>query len=239
MPSDFAAPPRWPTRIAIVTLVTAFAVLAAGPLIGAGLDYRLGLALFALGAVVAGLGALVTAFFLIRKRGPQALLAVALIAGAAAALIPAGILVNASGVPRIHDISTDTADPPPFVALLALRGADASPPGYDGPAAATAQRVAYPDLAGLLLNVAPRAAFDRAAAAASASGWQIVASDPASGRIEAIATVPWWGFKDDVAVRVKPDGAGSRIDVRSKSRVGEGDLGVNAARIRAYLARLR
>jgi uncharacterized protein (DUF1499 family) len=69
-------------------------------------------------------------------------------------------------------------------------------------------------------------------------GWVIIAKDPAAGRIEATDTVPWWGFKDDVVIRLTPQGTGTRIDVRSKSRVGKGDLGVNANRIGDYLARI-
>jgi uncharacterized protein (DUF1499 family) len=81
-------------------------------------------------------------------------------------------------------------------------------------------------------------AFRRAADAARAMGWEMVAADSAAGRVEATATTRWFGFKDDVVVRVRPDGAGSRIDVRSVSRVGGSDVGANAARIRAYLARV-
>ncbi len=237
--ADLDVRPKWPLRVAFITLIASVAVLAAGPLIAAGLDYRPGLAMFALGAIVAGVGAVVLIVMLLFKRGPAALLGSALVAGLVAALVPLSIVVTAGKSPSIHDISTDTADPPSFVALVPLRGSGASPAGYDGPEAAAAQRVGYPNLAGVLLSGAPRAAYDRALAAARAMGWQIVAADPASGRIEAIATVPWWGFKDDVVVRVRPDGNGSRVDVRSKSRVGKGDLGINAARIEAYLAKLR
>lgn len=78
-------------------------------------------------------------------------------------------------------------------------------------------------------------AFEQALAVARKMGWEIVAADPAAGRIEAIATTFWYGFKDDVVVRINEDNEGSVIDVRSKSRVGRGDLGANASRIRAYL----
>jgi uncharacterized protein (DUF1499 family) len=70
-------------------------------------------------------------------------------------------------------------------------------------------------------------------------GWRIVASDPAQGRIEAVDQTPWFGFLDDVVVRVRPQGEGSRIDVRSKSRIGVSDLGTNAGRVRAYLRALQ
>lgn len=91
----------------------------------------------------------------------------------------------------------------------------------------------------VVLNAPAREAFTRARAAAEAMGWQIVSADAAAGRIEAVATTFWFGFKDDVVVRITPQGAASRIDVRSKSRVGRGDAGTNARRIRAYLKRLQ
>ena len=83
---------------------------------------------------------------------------------------------------------------------------------------------------------APAVAFAKALAAARAEGWTIIASDPGSGRIEATATTPWFGFRDDVAVRIRPEGRGSRVDVRSVSRIGRGDLGANAKRVRAFAA---
>ena len=74
--------------------------------------------------------------------------------------------------------------------------------------------------------------------AARASGWEIVAAVPQERRIEAVATTFWFGFKDDIVVRIRPAPGGSRIDVRSVSRVGRSDLGTNAKRIRAFLGRL-
>ena len=70
-------------------------------------------------------------------------------------------------------------------------------------------------------------------------GWEIVASDPKSLRIEATDTTPWFGFKDDVVVRLANSPSGSKIDVRSVSRVGKSDVGTNARRIKAYLDRVR
>ena len=103
---------------------------------------------------------------------------------------------------------------------------------------ALAQRHAYPDIRPLFLPLAPPPAFDRALNAARAAAWEIVAADSASGRIEATATTRWFGFKDDVVVRIAPAASGSRVDVRSVSRVGQSDVGTNAKRIRDYLARL-
>src|SRR5216683_1780485 len=108
-----------------------------------------------------------------------------------------------------------------------------------GPPLAALQKRGYPDLAPLMLAVSPGRAFARAEAAARSMGWRIVAAAPAEGRLEASDTTRWFGFTDDIVVRVTPAPNGSRIDVRSASRVGRSDLGVNARRIRAYLAALR
>ena len=70
-------------------------------------------------------------------------------------------------------------------------------------------------------------------------GWEIVAAVPSEGRIEATDTTLWWGFKDDVVIRITPEDSGSRLDIRSKSRIGIGDIGTNAARIEAYLEQLQ
>ena len=97
-------------------------------------------------------------------------------------------------------------------------------------------RSAYPDLAPLRLESAPDAALERAVAAAESLGWQIAARDAGAGAFYARDVTGIFRFVDDVAVRVRPDGDGSKIDVRSKSRDGQGDLGANAARIRALLS---
>jgi len=103
------------------------------------------------------------------------------------------------------------------------------------PTLAAQQHRALPDIRPARLSEPPRAPFERALAAARAQGWEIVDTAPAEGRIEATDTTRWFGFKDDVVVRVRPEGTGSRVDVRSLSRVGRGDVGKNAARVRAYL----
>jgi uncharacterized protein (DUF1499 family) len=146
---------------------------------------------------------------------------------------------KASRVPAIHDITTDTMQPPPFLAVLGLRQGALNPVEYGGPDVAAKQKNAFPDIVPLTLNLPPERAFDRALAAARGMGWELVASDPAGLRIEATDTTFWFGFKDDVVIRVTPQPNGSRVDVRSLSRVGVGDIGANAARIRKYLAALK
>jgi uncharacterized protein (DUF1499 family) len=138
----------------------------------------------------------------------------------------------------IHDITTDTEDPPPFVALYALRQTTFNGPGYGGEKIARIQKAAYPDIQPLDLADDPARAFERALHAARGMGWRIVAAVPEEGRIEATATTPLLRFKDDVVIRVRSRGAGSRIDARSKSRLGKSDLGANAKRIRAYFRAL-
>lgn len=166
------------------------------------------------------------------------MLGVALVLGLGVAFVPWNNLRQAKTVPPIHDISTDTTNPPAFVAILPLRAKAPNQAAYGGPEVARQQVQAYPDIRPYLTKEAPRQAFDRALRAARAMGWQIVASDPASGRIEATDTTVWFGFKDDVVIRVAPATHGSRIDVRSVSRVGKSDVGTNARRVRAYLQRL-
>ena len=143
---------------------------------------------------------------------------------------------RAAGRPGIHDITTRPDDPPALVAARDYpdnRGRDLDYP--HGPAdSAEQQRRAYPDIAPILLDVAPAEAWARARRAAVALGWAIVAGDAGAGTFEATAETPVLRFVDDVAVRVRGREGGSVIDVRSLSRVGVGDMGANAARIRRF-----
>jgi hypothetical protein len=154
----------------------------------------------------------------------------ALVLGLAVFYVPFEFQRTSRSVPAINDITTDTENPPQFMT---------GQKPYPGSQFAQKQRAAYPDLLGVTVSLPPREAFARAVAAAEAMGWEVVGRDADAGRIEAVDTTRWFGFKDDIAVRITPAGAGSRIDVRSKSRVGRGDLGTNARRIRAYLQRLQ
>lgn len=165
--------------------------------------------------------------------------------GALAAVLASALIVHswqlqeaAATVPRIHDITTDTDNPPQFVALLAVRQQTANGPEYGGEKIARAQKAAYPDIQPVLLSDPPARAYEKALAASRDMGWNVVAADASQGRIEATATTRWFRFKDDVIVRVQPQGNGSRIDIRSKSRIGRSDLGANANRIRAYVRKL-
>ena len=139
----------------------------------------------------------------------------------------------------IHDITTDTDRPPQFVGVVPLRADAPNPVEYGGPELAAQQRQGYPDTSAAVAAVAAEPGVrPRAGHGARQMGWEIVASDPQSGRIEATDTTFWFGFKDDVVIRVAPAPDGSRVDVRSLSRVGLSDVGTNAARIRKFLAAL-
>ena len=147
-------------------------------------------------------------------------------------------LQKARSVPRIHDISTDTENPPLFVDILAKRRDAPNSASYGGPEIAAQQRAGYPDLAPQFYRISPRSLFGHALQAARELGWEIAAEVPEEGRIEATDTTFWFGFRDDVVVRIVAVEGGSRLDLRSVSRVGRSDVGANAARIRKFLAAL-
>lgn len=140
-------------------------------------------------------------------------------------------------VPPINDITTDLDDPPAFGALE-LRGTGVL--DYD-PNKGVAQRRGYAHIATKRSDLAPDDASRKALAVARELGWDVLADTDTDGEltVEATATTFWFGFVDDVVIRIRPDGGGSLIDVRSASRVGSSDLGANARRIDAFMARLR
>lgn len=250
--------PRWPvkmTRFAFFIGILAIVLLAvAGPgyrlrllplepaLLGAALGFLLFVVTFIVGAIglLAG-GARGGA----RPRAAVGVIALSLVVTLFAAIF----IFRARAAPPIHDVTTDLSDPPVFKDALPLRSAS----GASNPAeyqrvqslmgnkinVPDAQRSAYPDIQPLVVPQPSERAVQLAQQAAKDLGWEIVAVVPGDGRIEATDTTGYFGFKDDVVVRVRPESSGSRIDVRSESRVGGGDAGTNAKRVRAYLARVR
>ena len=235
----------------VATAGLALALLAAVVLLIAGPGYRFGLwslgtgfALMRYAAYGGIAAAVVSAIGLVlarprgRRRGMFRALA-GLVIGLIAVGVPWSYARSARAAPPIHDITTDLADPPAFAANLPLRADAPNPADYGGAEVAAQQRESYPDIGPLVVAPGPQRAYAAALAAALEMDWQIVAADEAAGRIEATDRTWWFGFTDDVVVRIRPEGAGSRIDVRSSSRVGVGDAGTNAARIRAYLEEVR
>lgn len=245
----------WPQRMNRIGVgAVALGVIAAalsGPLYRFGITgFTPALLVLAVGALLLVVGGLLAAsgWALARNRGlaierGRSLVAIVLMLGVGGYI--GSWLVGSGDVPLLHEISTDLDNPPPFVAIRALREADPAnnPSDYvtelptrNGTInVPEAQRRSYPDVQPLQLAVSPAEAFARVDAAVRALGWEVVASVPAEGRIEATDTTFFFGFKDDVVVRVAAAEGGSRIDVRSKSRVGLGDAGTNARRVRALL----
>ncbi len=240
---------RW--ALAMALLGTALGVLAVLAVALPGLLYRYGHiglgtafglirrgAIGGIGAMAVSLLGLVLARFA-RQRRAALYAALGLSLGVLALVPPWWLAHKAAALPAIHDISTDTSNPPPFVAILPLRANAPNSAVYGGTRIAAQQHAAYPDIQPLHFDQPPATVLSAAARVASAMDWKIAADQPGDGRLEATATTVWFGFKDDVVIRVRTDGSGSRLDIRSESRLGGSDIGANAARIRDFSARLR
>jgi len=239
---------NWLSWLALVVALAAVATLAiAGPgyrmgWFGLGTALRPMLTWAAYGGIAAGVLALL-ALLLNGRRGTtggRLAALVALVIGAGSLYVPWQWAQVARAVPPIHDITTDTVTPPSYVEVAALRRELNVPNSLDYlPEVAAQQLTAYPDVQPAFLAMPPVEAYGKALSVVRARGWDVVAADEAGRRIEATDTTRWFGFKDDIAIRVSavPDGT-SRVDVRSVSRVGRSDVGTNARRVRAFLVDL-
>ena len=154
--------------------------------------------------------------------------------GMAAGGMAAGATQDLSTAP-INDISTDTQNPPIFVAVIPLRE-DASNPADYVASQGSAQAAQFPDIKPISSTLSVDAAFTRALVLADDMDWEIVAQDANTGIIEAVASTPFFNFKDDVIIRVSANSAQSIVDIRSHSRIGRGDRGKNAKRVREFIA---
>ncbi len=232
------------TLVLLLSLGCALAALASG--LGhrwEWWDFRTGFSVLRWSAYSAlplmALGVVVAIFAWLRQMW---LSLVAALLGVAFCVITVGLpwsyLRLARSLPPIHDISTDTGDPPEFVSILSLRADAPNPAVYGGAAIAEQQQRAYADLKPLRVSLPPQDVLARAIEVGKAMGWEIVAAVPLEGRLEATDTTLWFGFKDDIVVRITPSDDGSRVDVRSVSRVGRSDIGTNARRIRTFLKKL-
>jgi len=232
-------------RLALLASVIALVLLLIG-----GPGYRMGLWGLGFGlldamqyALFAGAaGAILAIVFLLIPKirsGQTVPLFAALVIGLSVAAVPLYVQNTVDSVPRIHDISTNTNNPPEFVDVRPLREDAANPPEYAGAEVAEQQREAYPDIRTLETGMDPDTLVELALDTAREQGWEIVSAVTEDGRIEATDTTLWYGFKDDIVIRVRETDEGSILDIRSKSRVGASDLGKNAARIRDYLDDLR
>jgi uncharacterized protein (DUF1499 family) len=235
--------------MALVLSGTALALLAVAPF-----GWRLGWWLYSFGlywlmpvsGFVAAVAVILSVLTLARGwsqlRLPDlAMLFIALALGAALVYVPSQYWLTRSTLPPIHDITTDTDNPPTFSAVLAARAFEgANSVDYRGLQLAQMQKAAYPDVVPVITALPVTRAFNEALhVAKSMPGWIIVAFDVDAGRIEASQQSRWFRFTDDIVIRVVGDEVGSRIDMRSTSRQGRSDYGVNAARIRAYVGVLQ
>jgi len=246
----------WPRRLTGLALAMSLGgVLAAlGAAVGSGAGlwpFGSGFTVlrYAFYAAMAGGAVAIVALALSWKAGGRLvrwnLAALLIAAGFALYLLPQ--IATAKRLPGIHDITTDLANPPQFAALV-VRADNLDKVPDDGRADLAAlapedrwkalHREAYGDIRPLRARVGAAEALRRAEALVRQRGWNIARVDRANGTIEATATTFFFRFKDDVAIRVRPDARGSIVDMRSISRVGGSDVGVNAQRIRAFLADL-
>lgn len=224
---------RWASRLGTGALI-AFVL---GPLVA---HFRIvpaliGFIVFDLGGLL-GLAALVTGIVALVRGGAGAG-RTGLALGAIVTIAFLSIALPGRKFPPINDITTDTTDPPQFVKAGSLDGNQGRDMKYPGVSFAEQQRGGYPDLAPLRLNMPVDAAFKRVAAAAKRMGdWEITRADAATHALEGIATSRLFRFKDDFVVEVRPQDSGSVVQMRSKSRDGKGDIGANAARIKAFFS---
>jgi hypothetical protein len=153
--------------------------------------------------------------------------------------MPVSMMSKASAVPPIHDITTDVTNPPEFVAIAPLREGAPNPVSYEGGEVTKQQLEAYPEIKTQLLPQSINEVYMAAERAIDALGWERATEGALPNTLEATDTTTWFGFKDDVVVRLTVQNDDTLVDVRSKSRVGKSDLGKNAQRIDAFLFELR
>jgi uncharacterized protein (DUF1499 family) len=213
----------------------------AGPLYRVGLPLEWAFGMFRVAAyvgLIAVVVAIVAGSLAYRHKGwlSLAVSALALIMGIAALAIPLTWQQRSQAAPPIYDVTTDLDNPPAFTAILPLR-ADANSLERS-PQLADLQRKGYADLAPITLPGAPPQVFEKALRITQQEGWAVADADKQAGVIEATDTTRWFGFEDDIVIRLTPWGSGTRVDVRSASRVGVNDMGTNARRIRAFLEEL-
>lgn len=235
---------RW-SRFALAALGLAVLAVLVAALGGLGSrwalwSFRTGFQMLEWGVYLAIAAILVSFVAIVRTRPGQgrrglSLALVALFVGLAVVYVPWNWQRTARNAPPIHDITTDLENPPEFSAIVPLRTDAPNPVEYGGPEVAAYQRQAYPDIRPLVLDLPRERAFQRALDSAHDMGWEIVNVDPEAGRIEATDRTFWFGFRDDVVIRLTPLNDRTVVDVRSVSRVGRGDVGTNARRVREYL----
>lgn len=236
----------WSRRLAVFSLI---ATVVSVIIVRFGfLDFKPALTTFFGALACAGLSILVglAAFAAIWQNGSRGMgrILLAFLINALILAYPAYLAYQYTTLPAIHDITTDPIDPPRFEALARLRTSDgANPAVYAGLYSAQQQRTAYPDVEPINVDVPVQKAYELARALVERHKWLIIDERAPQlpqriGRIEAVARTPVMGFREDIAIRIMPDGDAARVDLRSSSRYFEHDLGSNAARIIKFAEQL-
>lgn len=230
------------SRIAKTNSILGILSLALLPLSALGTQlgvfhFRIGLLLFLASALI-GVAAVVISALRTRHQSDDA--SRRLLSRSALMALPAiaafGFSVFSGGdAPMIHNVTTSPDNPPQFIVASSKRDSEANPLTYSAETAQI-QRAAYPDLKTLESELSNKDAFNRALTVCEQMGWDVYFQDEAAGHIEAVATTRWFNFKDDIVIRVQARENGTEIDLRSVSRVGKGDLGANARRIKQFIA---
>lgn len=235
----------WSRRIALLALVVAgYAVL----MLRSGVqDWRGAVTVGSALALVAlaGLVALV-AMVLIWRNGYKGvgMAAQTLVVVSLMLAVPAFYVIRGLTLPQINDVTTDLENPPEFSrSRAALAAREGRVPSSADAATRERQRQGYPAISPILLEQSAEEAYDLSRKAAIAIGWQIIESTApggrtGAGRIEAIQRTTFLRFTDDITIRIRPRAEGSRIDLRSASRIGTHDLGANARRIGRFAAEI-
>lgn len=227
--------------VSLVSLIAFLLVILPGPLYKFGI-VELGTAFagfkFGVYAGGAALVLLIVQALFMRKTLTLSSGVIALVFSVVAIAMPLNMMNKAKSVPAIHDISTDLVNPPKFVAIAPLRANASNPVEYAGEEIAVQQRKAYPELATLSFAQSKADLMAASEQAVKNLGFAVVSANTATGIVEATDTTTWFGFKDDVVIRIKDEGSQRFVDIRSKSRVGRSDLGKNAERIHSIINEL-
>jgi uncharacterized protein (DUF1499 family) len=238
---------RWTSWLAVLSVITGMlallGVILPGPLYRLGV-YGLGAAFGMLtagycGAISAALLGFSGLMLVLPARRPKYLAGLCML-GMLFGVLAGGISYSlwlkwAWSEPSIHDISTDTVNPPQFEPdVLALRKGSQNPAIYAGAVLASQQSKAYPDIQPMKFNLPATAVYAAALRTVETLGWRLDSNDPVTGIIEATSTTFWFGLKDDVVIRIHATGGSTRLDIRSVSRAGKGDMGKNGQLIRAF-----
>ena len=235
------------SRLAVSSLTLGVLAIVL-PVLG-GLGTRVGVWSFGIGLLLAPLGLLagviglllgLVALTRLRKAGkPLGMAASGTGVSALGALYLGSLVLSAFSVAPIHNVSTDIEDPPQFTAAASLRAETDNSLVYDSETIGPLQREGYPDLGPLVLDMPRDRMYELVRGVLIDMGLELTREDPEQGEIEAVATTFFFGFKDDLVVRLRDTGTGTRMDVRSVSRVGVVDLGANAERIFEIVGRVQ